>query len=53
MSHSLASLETTVRGPVLHRDAPVRPTALGAALLPHLTASTPNSISVDRADPVA
>ena len=35
VSHSLASLEAAVNGELVHRTTPVRPTALGEALLPH------------------
>ncbi|HEY4459854.1 MAG TPA: LysR family transcriptional regulator [Pseudonocardiaceae bacterium] len=39
VSHSLAALEVAVDGAVVHRDTPVRPTALGDALLPHARAT--------------
>jgi DNA-binding transcriptional LysR family regulator len=39
VSHSLAALEAAVDGAVVYRDAPVRPTALGDALLPHARAT--------------
>ncbi|MEU4093701.1 LysR family transcriptional regulator [Streptomyces sp. NPDC026673] len=39
VSHSLASLERAVRGELVRRDAPVRPTQLGDVLLPHARAT--------------
>ncbi|MFE0630740.1 LysR family transcriptional regulator [Streptomyces sp. NPDC058864] len=39
VSHSLASLERAVRGELVRRTAPVAPTPLGDALLPHARAT--------------
>src|SRR4051794_481211 len=39
VSHSLASLEAAVNGELVRRTTPVRPTALGEALLPHARAT--------------
>ncbi|WP_405640245.1 LysR family transcriptional regulator [Streptomyces uncialis] len=39
VSHALAALERTVRGELVHRDIPVRPTPLGETLLPHARAA--------------
>src|SRR5579875_654697 len=39
VSHSLASLEAALGGALVRRSAPVEPTALGGALLPHARAT--------------
>jgi DNA-binding transcriptional LysR family regulator len=39
VSHSLASLEAAVRGDLVQRATPIRPTALGDVLLPHARAT--------------
>ncbi|MET7331872.1 LysR family transcriptional regulator [Nonomuraea sp. NPDC005650] len=49
VSHSLASLERAVRGELVHRAAPVRPTPLGEVLLPHARATLAAARSFDAA----
>ena len=49
VSHSLAALEAAVDGAVVHRDTPVRPTALGEALLPHARATVSAARAFDAA----
>lgn len=47
VSHSLSSLERTVQGELVHRVAPVRPTRLGEALLPHARATLAGARAFD------
>ena len=49
VSHSLASLEASVEGELMHRAAPVRPTALGEVLLPHARATLAAARAFDAA----
>lgn len=46
VSHAVAALERTLGAPVVHRDAPVRPTALGARILPHARAAVVSADAV-------
>ena len=39
VSHAISALERAVGGRVVHRDPPVRPTALGERILPHARAA--------------
>ncbi|WP_326952369.1 LysR family transcriptional regulator [Amycolatopsis sp. NBC_01286] len=49
VSHSLASLEAAVRGELVRRATPVRPTPLGEVLLPHARATLSAARAFDAA----
>jgi DNA-binding transcriptional LysR family regulator len=49
VSHSLAAFEAAVDGAVVHRDTPVRPTALGELLLPYARATVSAARALDAA----
>jgi DNA-binding transcriptional LysR family regulator len=46
VSHAVAALERALGAPVVHRDAPVRPTALGDQILPHARAAVVSAEAV-------
>lgn len=49
VSHSLASLEATVKGELVRRTAPIEPTSLGDVLLPHARATLSAARAFDAA----